>query len=162
MQKVPTTPAIQYLRERKVEFDVFQYEYTLKGGAKQTANELGVELHKVVKTLVMEGEGVLPFIVLMHGDKEVSTKALARYLGCKSVFPSDSKTATNWTGYVFGGTSPFGTRKSMRTLVQKSILELDEIYINGGKQGLILKITPDILTEVLDYELVDVAIENRK
>lgn len=162
MQKVSTTPAIQYLRERKVEFDTFQYEYIPKGGAKQTANELGVELHKVIKTLVMEGEGVSPFIVLMHGDKEVSTKALARYLGCKSVFPSDSKTATKWTGYVFGGTSPFGTRKPMRVLIQRTIFELDEIYINGGKQGLILKITPSILAEILDYELVDVVIENKK
>lgn len=162
MQKIPTTPAIQYLRERKAEFDVFQYKYIPKGGAKQTAAELRVELHKVIKTLVMEGECISPFIVLMHGDKEVSTKVLARYLGCKSVFPSDSKTATNWTGYVFGGTSPFGTRKPMRVLIQRTILELDEIYINGGKQGLILKITPDVLAKVLDYELVDVAIENKK
>ncbi len=162
MQRVPTTPAIQYLRERKAEFDVFQYEYTPKGGAKQTADELGAELHKVVKTLVMEGEGISPFIVLMHGDREVSTKALARYLGCKSAFPSDSKTATNCTGYVFGGTSPFGTRKPMRILIQESIFELDEIYINGGKQGLILKITPNVLAEVIDYEIVDVATENRK
>lgn len=162
MQRIPTTPAIRYLKERKVEFDVFQYEYTPKGGAQQTADELRVELHKVVKTLVMEGEGVPPFIVLMHGDREVSTKALARYLGWKSVFPSNPQTASNWTGYVFGGTSPFGTRKPMRVLIQKSILELDEIYINGGKQGLILKITPDVLAELLDYELVDVAIGNKK
>ncbi len=162
MQKAPVTSAIRFLKERKAKFEVFQYEYKPKGGAKQTADELGVELHKVVKTLVMEGEGIQPFLVLMHGDREVSTKELARILGVKAVFPSDSKTATNWTGYLFGGTSPFGTRRAMRVFIEKSILELDKIYINGGKQGLILEIVPDVLLNFLDYELVNIAIENRK
>jgi Cys-tRNA(Pro) deacylase len=159
MQKndIPLTPAIRYINTAKIKFEPFQYEYKEKGGTKQTAEELKVDEHCVIKTLIFDAEGDL-IIVLMHGDKEVSTKELARIIGVKKIEPAEQKKAMNATGYQFGGTSPFGTKKNMPIYIEKSILDLDEIYINGGKRGLIIKITTKDLSTLLNYELVNVGI----
>jgi Uncharacterized conserved protein len=149
------TNAIRFLKEHNVEFEVFTYDYQPKGGARQTAEELNVPLHNVVKTLVFCAPELDPFLVLMHGDLEVSEKELARIIGVKEVQPCDQKTAKKWTGYVFGGTSPFGVLRKMKVYIQNSIFELDEIYINGGKQGLIVKIKPEVM-KLLNYVSVDV------
>jgi Cys-tRNA(Pro) deacylase len=152
----PVTPAIRFMRENKVDFEPFEYEYQEKGGTRQTAEELKVDEHKVIKTLIMEADGQ-PIVVLMHGDREVSTKNLARTLRVKKVEPAKAEIATKYTGYMFGGTSPFGTKRKMKTYIEESIMQLDCIYINGGKRGFILKISPEVL-KLLDYELVSVAI----
>ena len=149
------TNAIRFLKEHDIEFEVFTYIYQQKGGAKQTAEELNVPLHNVVKTLVFCAPEQDPFLVLMHGDMEVSEKKLARAIGVEKVVPCDQKTAKKWTGYVFGGTSPFGVLRKMKVYVQNSIFELEEIYINGGNKGLIVKIKPEAL-KLLDYVSVDV------
>ncbi len=161
MTKIPVTSGIKFLKDKGAEFEVFCYDYTPRGGAAETAQKLNVDLHKVVKTIVMQAEGHDPFLVLMHGDCEISTRKLARYLGVKKVFPATLEVAKRWTGYVFGGTSPFGTRKSMRILIEETILSLDEIYINGGSQGVIVKIKPDILLNLLNYEIVNVSSEGK-
>lgn len=158
--KYPMTPGIRLLKSKKIDFEVFQYDYKDKGGTAQTAVELNVEEHQVIKTLVMENDKKEIFIVLMHGDKSVSTKELARQLGCKKVEPANAKTATNTTGYQFGGTSPFGTRKAMKVYTEDTILDLDRIYINGGKQGFIVGLNPQEMSKVLDIEKVQVAIDN--
>ncbi len=152
----PVTPAIRFLRKNKVEFEPFEYEYQEKGGTRQTAEELKVDEHSVIKTLIMEADGE-PIVVLMHGDIEVSTKNLARLLGVKKVEPAKAENAAKYSGYLFGGTSPFGTKRKMKIYIEESIMALDYIYINGGKRGFILKISPDAL-KLLDYELVSVAI----
>jgi Cys-tRNA(Pro) deacylase len=153
----PVTPAIRFLRQKEVPFDTYEYEYIDKGGTRQTAEELNVSEHNVIKTLVMEADGT-PIIVLMHGDCEVSTKELARIIGVKKVEPAKLENATKYTGYIFGGTSPFGTKRQMKTYIEESIMTLDKIYINGGKRGFILGISPEYL-KLLDYELVNVAIK---
>lgn len=152
----PVTPAIRFLRENKVEFEPFEYEYQEKGGTRQTAEELKVDEHNVIKTLIMEADGE-PIVVLMHGDREVSTKNLARLLGVKKVEPAKAENAAKYSGYLFGGTSPFGTKRKMKTYIEESIMALDYIYINGGKRGFIVKVSPDTL-KLLEYELVSVAI----
>lgn len=153
----PMTTAIRFLKDKKVEFVPYEYEYLDKGGTKQTAEELSVDEHNVIKTLVMESEK-FPFIVLMHGDCEVSTKEMARHLNVKKVEPAKIENALKYTGYMFGGTSPFGTKRAMKVFIEESIMSLDKIYINGGKRGFIIEIIPEGLT-TLDYELVSVAIE---
>lgn len=150
------TPAIKFLKQHSANFEIFTYDYHPKGGAKQTADELAVPLHHVVKTLVFCSPETNPFIVLMHGDLEVDEKELARQIGLKTVIPCDQKIARNWTGYLFGGTSPFGTKREMKIYIQKTIFDLREIYINGGRQGLIVKISPETL-KLLKFEIVDVA-----
>lgn len=154
----PVTPAIRVLREKKIEFVPYEYEYFEKGGTKQTATELNVDEHSVIKTLVMDCEN-FPFVVLMHGDKEVSTKELARQLGVKKAEPVQIETALKLTGYMFGGTSPFGTKKSMKVFVEESIMNLPKIFINGGKRGFIIEINPQDMTKVLDITTVNVAID---
>lgn len=153
----PVTPAVRLLREKKIEYIPYEYEYLEKGGTKQTAEELKVDEHLVIKSLVMECEK-FPFMVLMHGDKEVSTKELARQLNVKKAEPVQIETALKLTGYMFGGTSPFGTRKEMTVYVEASIMELEKIYINGGKRGFIIEINPRDLEKALTIELVNVAI----
>ncbi len=155
----PVTPAVRVLREKKVAFEPHLYEYEEHGGTRRSAGELGVEEHAVVKTLVMETEARKALVVLMHGDREVSTKRLARRLGVKSVRPCDPATAQKHTGYMVGGTSPFGTRSKLPVYAERTIFELPKIYINGGKRGFLVSIDPTALREVLGVEEVEVGIE---
>ncbi|MGE3466709.1 MAG: aminoacyl-tRNA deacylase [Pyrinomonadaceae bacterium] len=156
----PITCAVRFLREKEVEFVPHLYDYVEKGGASESARQLGVDEHAVVKTLIFETNEKKPLIVLMHGDREVSTKNLARRIGVKSVEPAEASRALKWTGYQFGGTSPFGTRLVMPVYVESSIFELDRIYINGGKRGFLVEIEPTVLKRVLTVEKVSVGIEN--
>lgn len=155
----PITPAIRQLKDKKVDFTPLQYEYVEKGGTAQTALELNVLEHSIVKSLVMQDDNKNVFIVLMHGDLEVSTKELARQIGVKTVFSSDMNNASKVTGYQFGGTSPFGTKKQMKVYIEKTILDYDNIYINGGKRGFIINIKSKVLTELLDFKIVEVGIK---
>ena len=160
MQKnnFPVTPAIRFLRQNNISFSPFQYEYEAKGGTKQTATELNVDEHSVIKTLVFQTESS-ELIVLMHGDLEVSTKELARILNVKTVTACSAETATKATGYQFGGTSPFGTRKNLPVYAAETIFNLDNIYINGGKQGFILKIDPNDITKLFNVTKIKVGIK---
>jgi len=154
----PKTNAIRCLLDHGIEFEVCPYRYEERGGTRVSARELGVDEHAVIKTLVMETDAGKPLIVLMHGDREVSTKQLARILNVKSVTPCDPKVANRHSGYVVGGTSPFGTRRPMPVYCEASILELDRIYINAGRRGLLVRIDPRDLPKALDLTPVDVAI----
>jgi len=155
----PVTPAVRLLREKKVEFEPHLYNYEERGGTKHSAESLGVEEHAVVKTLVMETEARKALVVLMHGDREVSTKNLARALGVKSVQPCDPQTAQKHTGYMVGGTSPFGTKAKLSVYVERTIFALQKIYINGGKRGFLVSLNPQDLRALLPVEEVEVAIE---
>ena len=155
----PITPAVRFLREKKVEFVPRLYDYVEKGGTRESARQLGVDEHAVVKTLVLETNEKKPLIVLMHGDKEVSTKNLARLLGVKSVEPATPERASKLTGYLVGGTSPFGTRAKMPVYAEMSIFLLEKIYINGGKRGFLMEIDPKVLKDTLDAKEVEVGIE---
>jgi Cys-tRNA(Pro) deacylase len=152
------TPAVRLLRERKVEFEPHLYDYEERGGTRRSAEELGVDEHAVVKTLVMETEAHKPLVVLMHGDREVSTKRLARALGVKAVNPCEPRAAERHTGYLVGGTSPFGTRARLPVYVERTIFQLPKIYINGGKRGFLVSLAPRVLRELLAVEEVEVAI----
>ena len=154
----PITPAVRLLREKKVAFEPHLYDYVEHGGTRHSAESLGVDEHSVVKTLVMETEAKKPLVVLMHGEREVSTKNLARQLGFKSVHPCDFAQAQKHTGYLVGGTSPFGTRAKLHVYAERTIFELPKIYINGGKRGFLVSIDPAVLKEVLNAEEVEVAI----
>ncbi|WP_298037595.1 Cys-tRNA(Pro) deacylase [uncultured Desulfuromonas sp.] len=156
--KSPVTPAIRMLRQHSVPFTPRLYPYEEKGGTSVSARELGVEEHAVVKTLVMEDEAKRPLVVLMHGDREVSTKELARVIGVKSVSPCDAAMAQKHSGYLVGGTSPFGTRKGMPVYVEETILALETIFINGGKRGFLVEIDPGDLARLLDPTPVKVGI----
>jgi Cys-tRNA(Pro) deacylase len=154
---IPATPAVRVLRENRVDFVPRPYKYEERGGTEVAARELGVDEHLTVKTLVMEDDGKSPFIVLMHGDREVSTKDLARILGVKTVQPCDPPSANRHTGYLVGGTSPFGTRKSLPVYVEETILSLPVIYINAGRKGLLVEMKPADLAKVLKLTPVSVA-----
>jgi Cys-tRNA(Pro) deacylase len=154
----PVTPAVRLLREKKVEFEPHLYDYEEHGGTRHSAEELDVDEHSVVKTLVMETDAHKPLIVLMHGDREVSTKNLARHMGVKSVHPCDFARAQKHTGYLVGGTSPFGTRLHLHVYAERTIFDLPKIYINGGKRGFLVSIDPKVLKDVLHAEDVEVAI----
>jgi Cys-tRNA(Pro) deacylase len=158
MSKTPSTPAVRLLREKGVAFTEHPYRYEEKGGTRVSARELGVDEHAVVKTLVMEDDTGAPLVVLMHGDREVSTKALARQLGKKSVEICKPEVANRHSGYQVGGTSPFGTRKAMPVCLERSILDLPRIYINGGSRGFLVGMAPGDVVKVLGPALVDVAI----
>lgn len=158
-KKTPVTQAIRLLREKKIEFSDHLYTYEAQGGTAVSARELGVSEHAVIKTLVMEDENRQPLIVLMHGNCEVSTKGLAREIGCKLVRPCDPQSAQKHTGYQVGGTSPFGTRKKLSVYAEVSIFALEKIYINGGKRGYLVGITPAELEQVLDITKVTVALD---
>jgi Cys-tRNA(Pro) deacylase len=153
------TPAQRELVKHGVPFTEHEYRYEPHGGTAASSRALGVDEHAVVKTLVMEDEDRAPLIVLMHGDREVGTRQLARQAGRKSVAPCDPAVAQRHTGYLVGGTSPFGTRRKVPVYVERSILALPEIYINGGRRGLLVRIPPDALVRVLGASPVDVAIE---
>jgi Cys-tRNA(Pro) deacylase len=155
----PMTPAVRFLREKKIDFIPRPYDYLEKGGTRESARQLGVDEHAVVKTLILETNEKKPLIVLMHGDREVSTKTLARQLRVKSVEPASAERASKLTGYLVGGTSPFGTRNTMPVYFEKSILSLEKIYINGGKRGFLVEIDSKVLLDALQAEEVEVAIE---
>lgn len=155
-KKSPVTTAVRFLREHQVEFTEHPYTYEERGGTKVSSRELGVPEHQIIKTLVFEDEKRNSFLVLMHGDQEVSAKELARVLEVKSCRPCDPKTANRLTGYQVGGISPFGTRRAMPVLVEESILNLDRIIINGGKRGFLVGIVPAELERVLDSRRVKV------
>ncbi len=156
--KPPVTPAIRLLRREGVAFTDHLYSYEEKGGTAVSARELGVEEHSVVKTLIMEDEHQNPLIVLMHGDRQVSTKELARTIGVKTVAPCLPQVADRHSGYQVGGTSPFATRKAMPVYMEESILRLPRIYINGGKRGYLVGLDPREAVRVLKPTLVKVGI----
>lgn len=155
----PVTPAIHFLREQNVEFKPHLFKYEEKGGTKVSSRELGVSENIVIKTLIMETDQKAPLIVLMHGDKQVSTKELARLIGTKSISPAAPEIANRHSGYQVGGTSPFGTRKAMPIYMQDSIAALDRIFINGGGRGFLVEIKTQDLIRTLAPTLVNVAIE---
>jgi len=150
--------AIPVLKRHHVPFTEHEYRYEERGGTAVSSRELGVDEHSVIKTLVMEDENKKPLIVLMHGDREVSTKNLARQIGAKTVSPCAPDVAQRHTGYMVGGTSPFGTRKPLPVFMEKTIAELDRIYINGGRRGFLVAMSPSDLLRVLSPTLVDAEI----
>jgi Cys-tRNA(Pro) deacylase len=152
------TPAIHFLRIRGVPFIEREYRYEEHGGTRVSARELGVEEHAVVKTLVMEDEARRPLIVLMHGDREVSTKKLARQIDRKTVTPCDPDVAAKHTGFRVGGTSPFGTRKTLPVYAERTILDLPRMYVNGGRRGFLVEMSPADAIRILHATLVDAAI----
>ena len=147
--KTPMTPAVRALNQAGVEFTEHPYRYVEHGGTATFAREFGVDEHAVIKTLVMEDDAKRPLVVLMHGDREVSTKELARTLGVKTVQPCAPETAERHSGYMVGGTSPFGMRKALPVYVEETILELPKIYINGGKRGFLVGLEPKDLVSIL-------------
>ncbi len=157
-ERASVTPAVRALREHGVEFIESPYRYVEKGGTAVSAQELGVDEHSVVKTLVMEDEEKHPLIVLMHGDREVSTKEMARLMGVKRVSPCTPETAHRHTGYMVGGISPFGVRKAMPIYMEGTILDLPRIYINGGRRGFLVGLDPRELVRVLNPTMVSIGI----
>ncbi|MES2537069.1 MAG: aminoacyl-tRNA deacylase [Pseudomonadota bacterium] len=158
-EHVSETPATQFLGKSGTVFSEHPYPYEEHGGTTVSARELGVDEHQVIKTLVMQDEAARPLIVLMHGDRKVSTKNLARQIGCKSVEPCKPEVANRHSGFLVGGTSPFGTRKKMPVYVEQSILALDKIYINGGRRGYLIGLDPAVLEKLLPVTTVNCALE---
>jgi Cys-tRNA(Pro) deacylase len=158
LRHYPVTKAVRSLRTGKIDFIPYVYQYEEHGGTHQAASILNVPEHEVIKTLVMEVDSHYQLLVLMHGDCEVSTKQLARELGVKRVSPCDPESAEKYTGYKVGGISPFGTRKSLTVCVESSIMMLDRIFVNGGKQGFMVEIDPHDLQKVLSVKEVNVAL----
>jgi Cys-tRNA(Pro) deacylase len=154
--RTPVTPATRLLKQAKIDYTRHLYNYEERGGTAVSARELRVEEYFVIKTLVMEDEKSNPLIVLMHGDREVSTKALARAINVKTVSPCTAETARKQTGYQVGGTSPFATRKTLPVYMEKTILGLEKIYINGGKRGFLVGLSPQVVIDLLAPTLVDV------
>ena len=152
------TPAVHFLRKHGVAFTEHPYRYEAHGGTRVSSRELGVDEHAVVKTLVMQDEGKQPLLVLMHGDREVSTKQLARQIDRKAVEPCDPTVAQKHTGYTVGGTSPFGTRKPLPVYVERTVLELPRVYVNGGRRGLLVSVAPAEFVRVLQAVPVEVAL----
>lgn len=153
-----STPAIHLLRRHGVRFTEHPYRYEEHGGTRVSARELGVPEHAVVKTLVMEDERRRPLLVLMHGDREVSTRALARAIDVRTVSPCRPDVALRHTGYLVGGTSPFGTRKPLPVYVEATILRLPLVYVNGGRRGFLVAVAPQAFTDVLAAVPVQVGI----
>lgn len=155
-QAIPMTTAVRLLKEKNIHFEPAFYEYEEKGGTTVSSRELGVDEHIVIKTLVMEDDNKKPLIVLMHGDRQVSTKQLARELGVKSVKPCEPEVANRHSGYVVGGTSPFATKKQMPVIMQKTIADLDFIYINGGKRGFLVKVATVDVIKILQPQFFEI------
>lgn len=155
---VSETPATKWLRAHAIAFDEHVYEYVEHGGTAESAAQLGVPEHEVVKTLVMQDEAARPLVVLMHGDCQVSTKNLARAIGAKSVEPCKPEVAQRHSGYQVGGTSPFGFRKDVPVYVERTILALPRILINGGRRGFLVGLAPSVLTQRLGAKPVDCAL----
>jgi len=154
---VSETPATQMLRRAGIAFGEHPYEYVEHGGTSESARQLGVDEHRVVKTLVMEDENAKPLIVLMHGDRTVSTKNLARQVGAKRIEPCKPEVANRHSGYLVGGTSPFGTKKTMPVYVESTILDFDEILLNGGRRGYLVSLAPGVLVTLLGAKPVQCA-----
>ncbi len=150
------TAALRVLEASGLAFEPAEYKYVEKGGTRASSAALGVDEHCVIKTLILEDEKKQPLIALMHGDSQVSTKALARHIGTKSVAPCSPATAQKHSGYQVGGTSPFGTRKPMPLYMQASISELETIYINAGRRGLLAKMSPSVVIALLGPEMVEI------
>ena len=159
-ENAPETQATKFLKSHKVAFSNHLYAYEEHGGTKVSARELNVAEHAVVKTLVFEDENTKPLIVLMHGDCKVSTKELARQIGCKKVEPCKPEVANRHTGFLVGGTSPFGTKKQMPTYLEKTILDLPLIYINGGRRGYLVGVHPHEILRVLNPKVVEAALKD--
>jgi len=157
-EHISETQATQLLRKHQVSFEEHPYPYEEHGGTSVSARELGVPEHDVIKTLVMQDEAAKPLIVLMHGDCKVSTKNLARGIGCKSVEPCKPDVAQRHSGYMIGGTSPFGTRRAMPVYIEQSILDLPRIAINGGRRGYLVGIAPAVLTGLVGAKPVNCAL----
>lgn len=155
---IPETPATLFLKKHRVEFGAHPYDYVDHGGTAESARQLGVDEHGVIKTLVMQDETARPLIVLMHGDRSVSTKNLARQTGRKSIEPCRPDVAQRHSGYLVGGTSPFATRKALPVYVEASVLALPRIYINGGRRGFLVSIEPAVLTALLSAQPVHCAL----
>ncbi len=155
---VSETPATQMLKAHKVEFTEHPYDYVEHGGTEESARQLGLDEHAVVKTLVMQDQDARPLIVLMHGDCKVSTKNLARQIGAKSVEPCKPEVANRHSGYLVGGTSPFGTRRDMPVYIEETILALPRIAINGGRRGYLVQLAPEVCTRLLDARPVHCAL----
>lgn len=153
------TPATHWLRQRKIAFEEYPYDYVEHGGAREAARQLDLPLHQIAKTLIMEDEHGHPLVVLMHGDCEVSTKNLARQTGAKKIAPCTPDAAQRNSGYQVGGTSPFGTRKPMPVWVESGLLDFDTIYLNGGRRGYLIGVATRTLTEALGGRPVQVALE---
>ena len=156
-EHAPETPATTFLRRHNVSFTEHLYSYVEHGGTAESAKQLGVDEHSVVKTLVMQDQDAKPLLILMHGDRQVSLKNFARQICAKKVEPCKPEVAQRHTGYQVGGTSPFGTRKSLPIYVERSILPLSSIYINGGQRGFLVQISPRVLTDLLHAQPVDSA-----
>lgn len=156
-EHAPETPATTFLRQHNINFTEHLYSYVEHGGTAESAKQLGVDEHAVVKTLVMQDQDAKPLIILMHGDRQVSLKNFARQIGAKKVEPCKPDVAQRHTGYQIGGTSPFGTRKPLPVYVERSILALPSIYINGGHRGFLVEISPNVLIELLHAQPVDSA-----
>ncbi len=155
----PITPAVRFLRERSIEFQPHVFEYVEKGGTKHSSEVLGVDEHAVVKTLIFETNEKKPLIVLQHGDLQVSTKELARFLAVKAIAPVLPEKAQKLTNYLIGGISPFGLKTEMPIYAEKTIFDLPRIFINGGKRGFLLAIEPRVLKEVLPVEEIKAAVK---
>jgi Cys-tRNA(Pro) deacylase len=151
---IPETPATRFLRQHQIPYSAHLYAYEDHGGTKVSARELNVQEHAVVKTLIMEDEKKQPLVVLMHGDLKVSTKELARQAGRKQISPCDPAVAQRHSGYLVGGTSPFGTRKAMPIYMEQTILDESLIYINGGKRGFLVGVHPHDIVKTLQPTLV--------
>jgi Cys-tRNA(Pro) deacylase len=158
----PETPATKFLQQHRVAHSNHLYDYEEHGGTKVSSRELNVPEHHVVKTLVMEDEAAKPLIVLMHGDRKVSTKELARQAGVKKIAPCTPEAAQRHTGYMVGGTSPFGTKKTIPVFLQKSILDLPLVYINGGRRGYLVGVHPHDILRVLKPTIVEVAMKEER
>ncbi len=156
--KIPVTAATRLFKQKKISYQPHLYSYEDKGGTAVSARELGVDEHAVIKTLIMEDEQKNPLVVLMHGDLEVSTKELARTIGVKTISPCSPDSAFKHTGYQVGGTSPFATRKTLPVYMEESIADLETIYINGGKRGFLVSLTPQVIIDQLKPDLVKVGI----
>jgi Cys-tRNA(Pro) deacylase len=156
--KYPVTQGIRFLREAKVSYTEHLYEYEERGGTSVAARELGIDEHAAIKTLIMEDENKSPLIILMHGDLEVSTKELARITGVKTIKPCEPAVANKHSGYLVGGTSPFGTRRKMPVYMEDTILDLQKVYINGGKRGFLVEMDPHDLIKLLNPVMVKVGI----
>ncbi len=154
----PVTQAIRFLRSHKVAFEPFEYDYVEKGGTSQSAQVLGVDEHVVIKTIVLQNENKEGLVVLMHGDKHISTRNLARQLGMKHIEPAKPEQANKWSGYLVGGTSPFGLKKALPVYAEKTIFDLEKFYINGGKKGFLVAVGPEALL-ALQAKVVEVATE---
>lgn len=158
---VSETPATQLLKKNRIVFTEHPYEYVDHGGAMEAARQLGLDLYQVAKTLIMEDENAKPLVIVMHGDREVSTKNLARQIGAKKVSPCSVDMAQKHSGYMVGGTSPFATRKKMPVWVEAELLDAPVIYVNGGRRGYLVGVPPSALAQLLDAKPVSVGLETK-